>query len=198
MSTKFWIWRAVCLLSFAFATGIAAADAPLRPGDQLEMKLGGVPSTEISAVSGVYTIDSEGSVNLPHVGRVKIAGLTPGAAESAIENAYKSREIYTNPDVVITMQAQSRFVNVGGEVKAPQRVPFTPDLTILSAISAAGGFSTFAEGRKVRLLRDNQVMIVDVIKIRANPSLDVQLKPGDRIETPSIFQNSKNSTNTLQ
>jgi len=198
MSTKFWIWRAVCLLSFAFATGIAAADAPLRPGDQLEMKLGGVPSTEISAVSGIYTIDSEGSVNLPHIGRVKIAGLTPGAAESAIENAYKSREIYTNPDVVITMQAQSRFVNVGGEVKAPQRVPFTPDLTILSAISAAGGFSTFAEGRKVRLLRDNQVMIVDVIKIRANPSLDVQLKPGDRIETPSIFQNSKNSTNTLQ
>ena len=198
MSTKFWIWRAVCLLSFAFATGIAAADAPLRPGDQLEMKLGGVPSTEISAVSGVYTIDSEGSVNLPHVGRVKIAGLTPGAAESAIENAYKSREIYTNPDVVITMQAQSRFVNVGGEVKAPQRVPFTPDLTILSAISAAGGFSTFAEGRKVRLLRDNQVMIIDVVKIRANPSLDVQLKPGDRIETPSIFQNSKNSTNALQ
>jgi len=198
MSTKFWIWRVVCLLSFAFATGIPAADAPLRPGDQLEMKLGGVPSTEISAVSGVYTIDSEGSVNLPHVGRVKIAGLTPGAAESAIENAYKSREIYTNPDVVITMQAQSRFVNVGGEVKAPQRVPFTPDLTILSAISAAGGFSTFAEGRKVRLLRDNQVMIIDVIKIRANPSLDVQLKPGDRIETPSIFQNSKNSTNTLQ
>jgi polysaccharide export outer membrane protein len=198
MSTKFWIWRAVCLLSFAFATGIAAADAPLRPGDQLEMKLGGVPSTEISAVSGVYTIDGEGSVNLPHIGRVKIAGLTPGAAESAIENAYKSREIYTNPDVVITMQAQSRFVNVGGEVKAPQRVPFTPDLTILSAINAAGGFSTFAEGRKVRLLRDNQVMIVDVIKIRANPSLDVQLKPGDRIETPSIFQNSKNSTNTLQ
>ena len=198
MSTKFWIWRVVCLLSFAFATGIAVADAPLRPGDQLEMKLGGVPSTEISAVSGVYTIDSEGSVNLPHIGRVKIAGLTPGAAESAIENAYKSREIYTNPDVVITMQAQSRFVNVGGEVKAPQRVPFTPDLTILSAINAAGGFSTFAEGRKVRLLRDNQVMIVDVIKIRANPSLDVQLKPGDRIETPSIFQNSKNSTNTLQ
>jgi polysaccharide export outer membrane protein len=189
---------AVGLLSFTFATGIAAADSPLRPGDQFAMKLGGVPSTEISAVSGIYTIADDGSVNLPHVGRVKIAGLTPGASESAIENEYKSRDIYTNPNIVITMQAQSRFVNVGGEVKTPQRVPFTPDLTILSSINAAGGLSPSADGRKVRLLRNNRVMIIDVTKIRANPSLDVQLQPGDRIEAPSIFQNSKNSSDTLQ
>src|ERR1700676_3227425 len=172
MRTKVWILRAVCLLNFVFLTGVAVADAPLRPGDQIEMKLGGVPSTEISALSGIYTIDGEGSVNLPHIGRVNIAGLTPGAAESTIENLYKSRDIYTNPNVVITMQAQSRFVNVGGEVKAPQRISFTPDLTILTAINAAGGFSQFADGRKVRLLRDNKFIIIDVNKIRENPSLD--------------------------
>jgi protein involved in polysaccharide export with SLBB domain len=80
MSTKFWVLQAACLLSFGFATGITAADAPLRPGDQIGMRLGGVPSTEISAISGVYTIDGDGNVNLPHVGRAKIAGLTPGAA----------------------------------------------------------------------------------------------------------------------
>jgi protein involved in polysaccharide export with SLBB domain len=198
MRTNIWILPALFVLNFAFATNVAVADAPLRAGDQIQMKLGGVPSTEISAVSGIYTIDGEGSVNLPHIGRVKIAGLTPGGAESTIENVYKSREIYTNPNVVITMQAQSRFVNVGGEVKAPQRVPFTPDLTILSAINAAGGFSSFAEERKVRLLRDNKLMIIDVNKIRANPSRDVQLQPGDRIEARSIFQNSKNSQKNLQ
>jgi protein involved in polysaccharide export with SLBB domain len=192
-STNFWVWRAGCLLSFVFATAVAAADASLRPGDQIEMKLAGVPSTEINAVSGTYNIDGDGSVNLPYIGRIKLAGLTPGAAESAIENEYKSREIYTDPNIVITMPAQWRFVNVGGEVKAPQRVPFTPDLTILSSISAAGGFSSFADPRKVRLLRDNHVMIIDVTKIRANPSLDMQLQPGDRIEAPSIFQNAKNS-----
>ena len=41
-------------VNFAFATDVAVADAPLRPGDQIAMKLGGVPSTEISALSG-YT-----------------------------------------------------------------------------------------------------------------------------------------------
>jgi polysaccharide export outer membrane protein len=186
------------LLNFAFATGVSGADAPLRPGDQITMKLGGITSTEISAVSGTYTIDGDGSVNLPHVGRVKIAGLTPGAAESTIQDVYKSQEIYTNPNVVITMQAQSRFVNVGGEVNEPQRVPFTPDLTILSSINAAGGFSRLADARKVRLLRDNTLMIIDVNKIRSNPSLDLQVQPGDRIEAPSIFQNSKNSPDELQ
>jgi protein involved in polysaccharide export with SLBB domain len=188
MITKVWILRAAWLLIFVFVSNTVLADANLRPGDELQLKLAGVPSTEITSVSGIYTIDGEGYINLPHIGRVKIAGLTSGVAQSIIESAYKSRHIYTNPNIVITMQAQTRFVNVGGEVKTPQRVPFTADLTILGSINAAGGFSPYANQRKVRLLRGNQVMIVDVKKIRADPSLDLQVQPGDRIEVPlSIF-----------
>ena len=178
----------VCLLIFLFWAHAALADATLRPGDTIELKIGGVPATEISAVSGQYTIDGEGNVNLPYISRVKIAGLAPGAAQAVIEGVYKARRIYTNPNIVITMQPQSRFVNVGGEVKAPQRVPFTPDLTVLSAINAAGGFSPFADERRVRLLRGQQVTVIDVKKIRLNPSRDVQLEPGDRVEVPqSLF-----------
>jgi protein involved in polysaccharide export with SLBB domain len=164
------------------------ADATLRQGDTIDLKIGGVPSNEIAAVTGQYTLDGEGNVNLPYIGRVKISGLAPGAAQTMIEGVYKTQKIYTNPNIVITMQALSRFVNVGGEVKSPQRVPFTPDLTILSAISAAGGFSPFANQRKIRLLRGQRVTIIDIKKIRANPSRDVQLEPGDRVEVPqSLF-----------
>src|ERR1700748_2582988 len=98
INTRFWIWSAVCFLNFAWAVSVALADAPLRPGDQIEMKLGGVPSAEISAVSGIYTVDGDGSVNLPHIGRVSISGQTPGTAQSTIETVYKSRDIYTNPN----------------------------------------------------------------------------------------------------
>jgi protein involved in polysaccharide export with SLBB domain len=187
------ILQAVCFFNCAFASSVAVADAPLRPGDQIEIKVGGVPTTENSVLSGAYTIDGDGTVNLPYIGRVKIAGVSPGAAESAIESAYKSRDIYTNPNVVITMQAQSRFVSIGGQVKTPQRVPFTPDLTIMSSINAAGGLSQFANERKVRLLRDSQVMIIDLNRIQANSSLDPQVQPGDRIEVPSLFEGSKNA-----
>jgi hypothetical protein len=64
MRTKFWVLRVVSFLNVALAASVALADAPLRPGDEIEMKLGGVPSIEISAVGGVYTLDGEGSVNL--------------------------------------------------------------------------------------------------------------------------------------
>jgi protein involved in polysaccharide export with SLBB domain len=187
LSRRLWKFGAASLLGLLFSTNVLA-DATLRQGDTMDLKIGGVPSAEIASVSGQYTIDGEGNVNLPYIGRVKIAGLSPGAAQTMIEGVYKARKIYTNPNIVITMQPQSRFVNVGGEVKLPQRVPFTPDLTVLSAINAAGGFSPFADERRIRLLRGQQVTIIDVKKIRANPSRDVQLEPGDRVEVPqSLF-----------
>jgi protein involved in polysaccharide export with SLBB domain len=179
---------ACLLLTWFSAVHVALADASLRPGDSIDLKIGGVPSTEVTSVSGLYTLDGGGNVNLPYVGRVRISGLASGAAQFTIESVYKSRGIYTNPNIVITMQAQSRFVNVGGQVKTPQRVPFTPDLTVLAAINGAGGFSPYADERKVRLLRGNGAEVIDVKKIRQNPSLDVQVQPGDQIEVPlSIF-----------
>jgi polysaccharide biosynthesis/export protein VpsN len=178
------------LIAFAvlIASGAFAGEAVFRPGDTIELKIGGVPATDITAVSGAYMIDGQGFVNMPNLGKVKIGGLTSGAAQAAIESGYRSHDIYTSPTIVITMQAQSRWVNVGGEVKAPQRVPYTPDLTVLASINAAGGFSPFADQRKVRLLRGNQVMMIDIRKARSDPSLDIAVEPGDRIEVPqSIF-----------
>ena len=46
---------------------------------------------------------------------MSISGQTPGAAQSTIENVYKSRDIYTNPNVVITMQAIGGAPEVVGQ-----------------------------------------------------------------------------------
>jgi polysaccharide biosynthesis/export protein VpsN len=181
------LWGAITLLIGA-CVATSAGEAVLRPGDTIELKIGGVPSNDTASVSGAYMIDGQGYVNMPNLGKVKIGGLTTGAAQGAIESGYRSHDIYTNPTIIITMQAQSRWVNVGGEVKAPQRVPYTPDLTILATINAAGGFSAFADQRKVRLLRGNEVMVIDIRKVRSNPSLDIPVEPGDRVEVPqSMF-----------
>ena len=176
-----------CTLVLAWGAPNARAQATLRNGDTLDIKISGIPSTDITSVSGQYTIDNEGCVNMPYIGKVRVAGLSPGVAQSTIESVYRNRDIYTNPTITIGQQLQSRFVNVGGEVKTPQRIPYTADLTVLSSINAAGGFSPFADQRKVRLLRGNEVMIIDVKKIRANPSLDIGVQPGDRIEVPQTI-----------
>jgi protein involved in polysaccharide export with SLBB domain len=85
------------------------------------------------------------------------------------------------------MQPAARFVNVGGAVRTPMRVPFTEDMTLLTAINAAGGFNDFADQKRVRLLRGSEVKLFDVRQFRKNPSKDVGLQPGDRVEVPQTL-----------
>jgi protein involved in polysaccharide export with SLBB domain len=176
----------IFLFLFAFPAG-AFAQATLRPGDPLEIKIGGVPNEEQLQVNNTYTIDANGSVNLPYINKVKAEGLTPAELSRAIEEAYRANKIYTNPNITILMQPSARYVNVGGSVRQPMRVPFTEDMTLLTAINAAGGFNDFADQRHVRLLRGNEAKVYDVRQFRRDPSQDVRLRPGDRIEVPQSF-----------
>jgi protein involved in polysaccharide export with SLBB domain len=176
----------ILLFFFACATAVFA-QATLRPGDPLEIRIGGVPNEEQLQVNNTYTIDANGSVNLPHINKVKAQGLTPAELSRAIEEAYRANKIYTNPNITILMQPTARYVNVGGSVRNPTRVPFTEDMTLLTAINAAGGFNDFADQRHVRLLRGSEAKMYDVRQFRRDPSLDVRLQPGDRIEVPQSF-----------
>jgi polysaccharide export outer membrane protein len=178
--------------SFLFAIFFALAasafgQATLRVGDPIEMKIGGVPNEEQQQVNNVYTVDAGGDINLPYINKIKAAGRTPAELSRAIEESYRAGKIFTNPNITILMQPQSRFVNVGGAVRTPQRVPFTEDMTLLAAINAAGGFNDFADQKRVRLLRGNEVKVYDVRQSRRDPSLDVKLQPGDRVEVPQTF-----------
>jgi len=181
--------RTFLLAFLALATLLPAAfaDSVLRAGDPVEMKISGVPAEEQTQVNNVYTVDASGMVNMPYINKVRAEGLTPAQLASAIENGYKSAKIFTNPTITIMMQPQTRFVNGGGAVRAPARVPYTEDMTLLTAISAAGGFNDFADQKRVRLLRGNEAKIYDVRQFRRNPGLDPKLQPGDKIEVPQSF-----------
>jgi protein involved in polysaccharide export with SLBB domain len=164
-----------------------ASDAAFRSGDTLELRIGGVPAEETQLITGAYTIDGEGFINLPHIGKVRAAGLGQAELQRAVEAAYRGGEIYTNPTITVTVPTTLRFVNVSGDVRQPRRVEYTSDLTVLGAISAAGGFTDYADQRKVRLMRGGQVRMVDIKAVRSNPSLDIILLPGDQIEVPQSF-----------
>lgn len=160
------------------------ANAPLREGDVVELRISGVPPDDVAMVSGAHTVDQDGNINLPYIGRVQAVGLTQSQLQASIENRYKAEQIYSNPTVIISQQGSSRFVNVGGDVRSPGRVAYTPDLTLMKAITASGDFTEFANPKQVRLLRDGESMTVDVRKIRENPSLDIALTPGDDVFVP--------------
>jgi polysaccharide export outer membrane protein len=174
------------LIFFSFATA-AFGQAMLRVGDPIELKIGGVPQEEQLQVNNTYTVDATGSINVPYINKIKAEGLTPAQLSRSIEESYRAEKIFTNPNITILMQPNARFVNVGGSVRTPMRVPFTEDMTLLAAISAAGGFNDFADQKRVRLLRGNEVKIYDVRQFRRDPSQDVKLQPGDRVEVPQTF-----------
>jgi polysaccharide export outer membrane protein len=180
------IFLPVCLILASLAA-IARADSVLRAGDPVEMRISGVPADEQTQVNNVYTVDANGMVNMPYINKVRAEGLTPAQLASAIENGYKSAKIFTNPTITIVMQPQARFVNVGGAVRAPNRVPYTEDMTLLTAINASGGFNDYADQKHVRLLRGNEAKVYDVRQFRKDPGLDPKLQPGDKIEVPQSF-----------
>ena len=162
-------------------------DAAFRTGDTIELRIGGVPSEETMLITGAYTVDGEGYINLPHIGKIRAAGLNQATLQRAVESAYRNGQIYTNPSVTVTVPTTLRFVNVSGDVRQPRRVEYTSDLTVLGAISAAGGFTDYADQRKVRLMRGGRVQIIDIRAVRSNPGLDMRLLPGDHIEVPQSF-----------
>ena len=177
----------ILVTGLLFAVSAMSQYVLLRSGDQIDLRLGGVPPQEIEQISGQYQVDGQGFLNLPHIGKIRASGLAQAELQTTIEAAYRNQHIYTNPTVTINVPTQARFVNVGGDVKTPRRVEFTPDLTVLGAISAAGGFTEFADTTKVRLLRDGHASLVNIKEIRKDPSKDPRLKPGDTLEVPQSF-----------
>ena len=177
----------ITLFTFCALARLAMGQAALRIGDPVELKISGVPAEEQTQVNNTYTVDANGSISLPYINKVKAEGQTPAQLAAAIESNYRSGKVYTNPTITIVMQPNARFVNVGGAVRSPSRVPFTEDMTLLTAINAAGGFNDFADQKRVRVLRGNEVKLYDVRQFRRDPSQDLKLHPGDKVEVPQSF-----------
>ena len=60
-------------------------------------------------------------------------------------------------------------------------------MTLMSAISAAGDFTIYADQGKVRLARGDKVTVYNCKKIRSHPSEDVKVLPGDTIYVPEAL-----------
>lgn len=171
------------LAALLFAPALQAG-TELRVGDSIEVKISGVPTEEQAQVNGLYQISSDGTINLPYINPIRAAGISPSRLASNIQDAYRQGQIYQSPNIVVSTQNVARFVNVGGDVRRPSRVPYTADLTLLNAINAAGGFTEYANQRRVQLLRDGTTTVVDIRAIRRDPTADIVLRPGDQIEVP--------------
>jgi polysaccharide biosynthesis/export protein VpsN len=134
----------------------------------------------------VYTVASNGTVDLPYVKRVRAAGLEPEALADLVRERLIAGEILTNPDVSISVKEyNSKRVEVLGEVQKPGSLPLQPGMTLLRAISLVGGFNSIADKEEVTIRRKvkggTKAVTVSVEAIIDNQIPDIPLQAGDSI-----------------
>ncbi|MFO7534281.1 MAG: polysaccharide biosynthesis/export family protein [Kiritimatiellia bacterium] len=163
--------------------GVPAATEPtLRPlltGDRLGLTLRMYPKIETFEA----VIDESGNINLDLVGRVRVSGMSSAEAEKAIEKAYMDAQFYKTITASIIPPTREFFVK--GYVLKPGNYPIVRGkVTVLQALSMAGGWNEFADPNKVRLIRGEETMILSIPKIQSRVEPDVNIEPGDVIDVP--------------
>ena len=145
------------LLSTAFqswasspAASQASGDYQLQPGDVVRVQVFQEPDLDRE-----LRVSQDGQIALPMIGQVEVKNRTLSVVERTVRELY-DRDYLVNPQVNITVLTyQKRSVNVMGAVNAPQAIEYPPEqtLSILDAISRAGGFNRYADRKKVLLTR---------------------------------------------
>lgn len=165
-------------------------DYLIQAGDLVEIKV-----YREEDMDRTLRVTTNGSITFPLIGNVKISGLTVSQAENKMERALQS--YLKTPSVsFLIKEYANKTVYVLGQVKKPSSIAITPEktMTLLEAITSAGGFTDIAAMSKVKILRmENGVqksIEVDVTQItkEGNKQYDVSLKPADVVFVPqSLF-----------
>ncbi len=132
-------------------------------------------------------IPDSGKLTL-HLNQVfDFAGQRRDVLERAIQEHYINKGFYKT--IVVTIEVPPRPISVGGEVRAPGNYTHQGQMTVLKAIDAAGGFTEYADRRKVRVTRlgTAKQILVNCKSALENPSQDIPVYPGDKIYVRRSF-----------
>ena len=140
-------------------------------------------------LSGQVAVRPDGKISLALLNDIQAAGNTP--TQLAAQITEKLKQYVTDPRVTVTVvQMNSRKIFIMGEVARAGAFPMLPNMTLMQALSSAGGFSPYANTKKMYLLRtENGKQTKMPINYKAlisgnAPEQNIPLKPGDTIVVP--------------
>jgi len=140
-------------------------------------------------ITRTVPVRPDGKISLPLLNDVQAAGLTATDLASAITE--KLKKFIANPQVtVIVTTVNSQKIYILGEVPRAGVLPLLPSMTVLQAISSAGGFTQYANQKGVYVLRiENGKQVKYPFNYKqvlkgANIQQNIVLKPGDTIVVP--------------
>ena len=136
----------------------------LGVGDVFEMRIVGEDKLPTA-----FTVAPDGTVDLPYVKRLHVAGLEPQELAAAIRERLISAEILSDPGVSVSIKEyNSKRIEVLGEVQKPGSLAIQPGMTLLRAISLSGGFNSIADKSRVTVRR----------RVHVDPLTDLRNRAG--------------------
>lgn len=137
-----------------------------------------------------YTVQDDGSIAIPDVGRVSIAGMTLEEAEAKLFQSLVSAQIEPTFSLEVS-QFNSKKVSIGGAVRDPGVVPITlTPLYLDEALATTGGTTASnLDYTSVRLYRDGTIYQIPLEELYSNSSIKkIVLQPGDSIFVDDTYQ----------
>lgn len=158
----------------------------LAPGDVLDITF--ASATNMNAMRRV---GPEGSITMPTIGQVQVAGKTVAQVEAELKDRY-AKELQ-DPELFVNLAQSGNVVYVSGSVARPGRIVLERPLTALEAILEAGGFTPDANLKKVTVIRyegkDNTTYELDLQPVyRGGPVPPFYLMPRDVVNVPKKVQ----------
>ncbi len=159
----------------------------VQPGDVLRINFPAAPS-----MNAVQQVQPDGTIALPLAGTLAVKGKSPAAIEKEVLKAYDAQLVVK--EVSISVESIGFSVFVQGAVLRPGKVPCRQSMTVLEAISEAGGF---AEGRanlkSIKVVRQQEdqstrTFVLDLQKtLRGEAAQPFYLRPSDVVYVPERF-----------
>ena len=146
---------------------LAAPEAyRLGPGDELRVSVFG-----LDAMANSYAVDDTGAIAMPIIGAVPVAGKTLREAEALIADKVLARNLVIDPRVTAQVQTYRPFF-IAGEVQRPGQYPYVPGMSLMTAVSIAGGYTFRADTKQATVTRTAR---------RGVATQDTPILPGDAI-----------------
>jgi polysaccharide export outer membrane protein len=157
-----------------------SSDAPIGARDVLDIRVYQDPTFNIKT-----TVSDDGRVNMPSLGKIEVSGLTPTQLEARIKSLLEGRFLAKADVSVTVLEAGSKPISVIGAVMRPGRIAATGNMTLIQAITNAGGLAN-GYGKNLYVLRTGanglteQITIdIDDLLIKGNSDLNIPLRPSD-------------------
>ena len=165
----------------------AATSASLGPGDLIEVRV-----FEEADLSGPYRVAPGGTIDFPLCGKVQVQGLNTSATADTLTKCLGEKYLKHPQVTVLLREYNSKKIFVFGEVQKPGTFPYEEDMSIIQAITMAGGFTKVASKNDIAVTRQVEgketKIRVPVADIGTGREKNFRLQPGDIVFVPeSIF-----------